>query len=82
MSGTIRVFVNATALDLPTGSDVGQAVRAFDAALEASVADGAAYVTDGRGIEIDPTSQLASGAILRVVIRARGGREGGQERRC
>jgi len=73
MSDTIRVFVNTTAVDLPSGSDVGRAVRAFDADLEASIARGAAYVTDGRGIEMDPTTRLASGAILRVVMRARRG---------
>jgi hypothetical protein len=70
---TIRVFVNASAVDLPAGAGVGDAVRAFDAGLEASVARGSAYVTDGRGIEIDPDSRLASGAILRVVVRARRG---------
>jgi hypothetical protein len=73
MSDTIRVFVNTTVIDLPPGSDVGQAVRAYDADLEASIARGAAYVTDGRGIEMDPTSRLASGAILRIVMRARRG---------
>jgi hypothetical protein len=73
MSDTIRVFVNTTAVDLPPGSDVGRAVRALDPDLEASIARGAAYVTDGRGIEIDPTTPLASGAILRVVMRARRG---------
>lgn len=71
MSGTIRVFVNARAVDLPAGADVVEAVRAFDAELEASVSRGSAYVTDGRGLEIDPASRLTSGAILRVVVRAR-----------
>jgi hypothetical protein len=81
MSGTIRVFVNANAVDLPAGADVGDAVRAFDAELEASITSGGAYVTDGRGIEIDPASQLSSGAILRVIVRARreGGRRGGAD---
>lgn len=70
---TIRVFVNASAVDLPAGADVREAVRAFDTQLDASIARGTAYVTDGRGIEIDPASPLASGAILRVVVRARRG---------
>jgi hypothetical protein len=39
--------------------------------LERQIASGTAYVTDGRGIEIDPTPPLAAGAILRVVVRAR-----------
>lgn len=75
MSDMIRVFVNASAVDLPAGAEVGQALRAFDPALERDVASGAAYVTDGRGIEIDPSARLASGAILRVAVRAR--RDGG-----
>jgi hypothetical protein len=73
MSGTIRVFVNTGVVDLPAGADVGQAVQAFDADLAASVASGAAYVTDGRGIEVDRSTSLASGDILRVVVRARRG---------
>jgi hypothetical protein len=71
MSDTIRVFVNASAVELPAGADVAHAVRAFDAALEPSIASGAAYITDGRGIEIEPSARLAAGAILRVVVRAR-----------
>ena len=71
MSDTIRVFVNAGALDLPAGADVGAAVREFDPALEQQIAAGTAYVTDGRGIEIDPAALLHGGAILRVVVRAR-----------
>ena len=73
MSDRIRVFVNTTALDLPSGSDVSHAVRAYDPDLAASLARGAAVVTDGRGIEIDPAAPLASGSILRVAVRARRG---------
>lgn len=71
MKETIRVFVNAGAVDLPVGADVAQAVRAFDPALERQIASGAAYVTDGRGIEIPEDSPLAGGAILRIIVRAR-----------
>jgi hypothetical protein len=71
MNGGIRVFVNAGAVDLPAGADVGDALRAADPALAEKVASGTAYVTDGRGIEIDAQARLAGGAILRVVVRAR-----------
>jgi hypothetical protein len=67
----IRVFVNAGPVDLPAGADVAGAVRAFDPVLERQIASGAAFVTDGRGIEILPGSPLAAGAILRVIVRAR-----------
>lgn len=71
MSDTIRVFVNAGPVDLPAGADVARAVRAFDPALERQLASGAAFVTDGRGIEIPAETPLAAGAILRVIVRAR-----------
>jgi hypothetical protein len=67
----MRVFVNAGAVDLPPGAVVADAVRAADSSLLDKIAGGAAYVTDGRGIEIDPSTLLESGAILRVVVRAR-----------
>jgi hypothetical protein len=67
----IRVFVNAGAVDLPAGASVADAVRATDSSLPDKIAGGTAYVTDGRGIEIDPSTLLVSGAILRVVVRAR-----------
>ncbi len=73
MKETIRVFVNTSAVDLPAGADVSQAVRAYDPAVENQIAAGAAYITDGRGIEIAPAAPLESGAILRVVVRARRG---------
>ena len=71
MSEAVRVFVNAAAVDLPAGANVADAVRATDPSLVDKIAGGTAYVTDGRGIEIDPSTSLVSGAILRVVVRAR-----------
>jgi hypothetical protein len=71
MTDTMRVFVNTSAVDLPIGADVAQAVRAYDPAIEGQIAMGTAYITDGRGIEIAPAAPLQSGAIIRVVLRAR-----------
>jgi hypothetical protein len=71
MSDTIRIFINATPVDVPAGCDVAHAVRAFDPELERQVAAGSAFVTDGRGLELDSTAPLAWGAILRVIVRAR-----------
>jgi hypothetical protein len=73
MTGTIRVFVNARALDLPAGADVGQAIQTYDPGLAGHLQSGAAYVTDGRGIELDAAARLTGGAILRVALRARRG---------
>jgi hypothetical protein len=73
VSNLIRVFVNAGAIDLPAGAAVLDAVRSTDPTLLDKIATGAAYVTDGRGIEIDPGTPLMSGAILRMVVRAHAG---------
>jgi hypothetical protein len=71
VSDAVRDFVNAAAVDLPAGANVADAVRATDPSLVDSIAGGTAYVTDGRGIEIDASTPLVSGAILRIVVRAR-----------
>jgi hypothetical protein len=71
MSGTVRVFVNATPVEVAAGTDVRGAIRAHDPALEASAGTGAALVTDARGIELPLDAPIAVGAILRVVVRAR-----------
>jgi hypothetical protein len=75
MDRTIRVFVNSGVVDVDAGTAVAEAVRRFDPALSQRVTAGEAYITDGRGIEVDPAETLASGAILRVVVRAGARRE-------
>ena len=70
---TIRVFVNGGVVDLSPGAAVSEAVRLFDSVLGEHMVAGTAYVTDGRGIEVDPADPLSNGAILRVVVRARRG---------
>jgi hypothetical protein len=73
MGGTILVFVNGSGLKLPASADVAAAIAAYDPSLMSSIGKGAAYVTDGRGIELELGGRLASGAILRVIVRARRG---------
>ena len=67
----MRVFVNATSVDVAAGTDVRGAIRAHDPALEASAAAGTALVTDARGIELPLDGRLDAGSILRVVVRSR-----------
>ena len=76
MSEAIRVFVNATPIELPAGASVRAAIRAHDAALAARAEDGAALVTDARGIALPLDSPLGAGAIVRVIVRARRGEQG------
>lgn len=67
----MRVFVNAVPVEVTKGADVRTAVLALDAGLESSLAAGAAFVTDARGIEVALDQGLAEGSILRVVVSAR-----------
>ncbi len=70
---TTRVYVNERAVDLPAGESAAAAVRAADAALGEALADGRAYLTDGRGVRVSPDTIVEAGAILRVVRSPRAG---------
>lgn len=69
----VRAFVNEQAVEVPRGATARDAVVALDPALAARLDGAGAYLTDGRGIRMDPGDALAPGAILRVVISARRG---------
>lgn len=71
MSDAIRVYVNGRPVDVAAGAPASAAVRALDPALADAVAAGAALLTDGRGIDLEPDAPLAAGAILRAARRAR-----------
>ena len=77
MTDLIRVFVNERAVEVPAGATAGAAVAALDPDLSAAVAQGRAYLTDGRGIRLSAETTLSAGAILRVV-RPAGQRTGGE----
>jgi len=73
---TIRVFIDEAPLLIPAGSTVREAVAIHDTALLDPLDDSRAYVTDGRGIRLEPDVPLHGGSILRVVVsRGRGSRE-------
>lgn len=67
----VRVYVNERTVDVASGATVLAAVQAFDLALAPALADGTAYVTDGRGIRVGLDQLVAAGSILRVVRSAR-----------
>ncbi|NOT07839.1 MAG: hypothetical protein HOP28_06500 [Gemmatimonadales bacterium] len=71
MNGAIPVFVNDRTLWVAAGSSAGDAALQYDAMLADRLADGTAYITDGRGIRLDATAPAHAGAILRVVVSAR-----------
>lgn len=75
MSESIAVFVNEKAVRVAPDSSVADAVATCDAALARALEAGGAQVTDGRGIAVDPRAPVYSGAILRVFLSARRGRD-------
>ena len=70
----MRVFVNDTAVDVPRGARVRDAVAAADGGLAKQLESGNAYVTDSAGRPVDAGDAVGeAGAVFRVVISARGG---------
>jgi hypothetical protein len=63
----MRVYVNATGLDLPAGSTALDAVRAWNAAAADDVALGQSLIADSRGLPTAPDAPLHGGAIFRVL---------------
>ncbi len=70
MTDFVRVYVNARPVDAPAAGTALDAVRAFNPDIAQQVALGTHSVTDSRGIPIDASTALTTGAIFRVV-RAR-----------
>ena len=64
---TLRAFVNGTALSLPRGATVLDAVRAFDPAVADAVSAGTRAVTDSRGLPTPFDAPLAGGSVFRIV---------------
>ena len=71
MSATVPVFVNGQCVRIAAGQPVSGAVALHDAELAGQLADGTAYVTDGRGIRMETDAPIHAGAILRVIVTAR-----------
>lgn len=71
MSELVLVFVNERAVGVAPGATAGEAVAALDPGLAGRLAEGAAYLTDGRGIRCDASIPVSAGAIFRVVVSAR-----------
>jgi hypothetical protein len=66
-----RVFVDAFPVEMAPGSLARDAAAAIDPGLLPRLEDGTAYLTDARGIRLDPAAPLAAGSIVRVVKSAR-----------
>jgi sulfur carrier protein ThiS len=67
VSTSVRVYVNAQAIDLPRGATVEDALRQWNADEASAVARGERAVTDSRGLPASLADAVAPGSILRVV---------------
>jgi len=63
----VRVFVNASGVDVPAGSTALDAVRAFSAEAADEVSASRRLITDSRGLPIDSATPMSAGSILRLV---------------
>jgi hypothetical protein len=71
----VRVFVNASGVDVPAGASALDAVRAFDEDLAREVDESKRLITDSRGLPIDPATPMSAGSILRLVANRAGMRD-------
>ena len=76
----VRVFVNASGVDVPAGATALDAVRAFDETMAREVDESKRLITDSRGLPIDPMTPMSAGSILRIVVNRAGTRDGAQDR--
>jgi hypothetical protein len=67
VSATVRVYVNAQAVEVPRGSSVEDALRRWNAEEANAVTRGERKVTDSRGLPASLGDAVAPGSILRVV---------------
>lgn len=66
---TLRVFIDAKGVDVRPGATAIDAVEAFDPAMASAVRAGDRILTDSRGLPIEATAALESGAIFRLLPR-------------
>ena len=66
---TIRVFVNAAPVDVPSGSTALDCVRAWNADEAQAISTGKRAITDSRGLEVDAASPTSAGSIFRTVSK-------------
>lgn len=64
---TVRVFINASGVDVPEGATALDAVRLWDAKAAQAVESGTRALADSRGLPAAPDAPVYGGAIFRLV---------------
>lgn len=67
MSLALRVFVNATAVDIDAGATALDCVRSWQSNEADAVVSGRRIITDSRGLPIPADSPARAGSIYRTV---------------
>ena len=76
----VRVFVNASPVDIPAGSTALDAVRTWNHDAANDVTNDRRVITDSRGLPIDPSTTMSAGSILRLIAkRERGSSQESEE---
>jgi hypothetical protein len=70
MSETVRIYINAKAIEIAATATVLDAVEIWDETQAAAIRRGERLITDSRGIVTANDTRLHNGAIFRIV-RAR-----------
>jgi hypothetical protein len=65
----VRVFVNATGIEVPAGATALDAVKAWNADAAGEVTAGRRIITDSRGLPLDAAAPMSAGSILRLVAK-------------
>jgi hypothetical protein len=65
----VRVFVNASGVEVPVGSTALEAVRVWNEQAAGDVTADRRVITDSRGLPIDPSTTMSAGSILRLVAK-------------
>lgn len=66
---SLRVFIDAHAIEVPRGASALDAVTVFDPAAAAALRSGDKILTDSRGLPFDAAAEVQSGAIFRLIPR-------------
>ena len=64
---TLRVYVNAAAVDVEQGATALDCVRQWRSEEADAVRDGRRVITDSRGLPLDATSLAHAGSIFRTI---------------
>jgi hypothetical protein len=67
MSNSLRVFVNAAAIDVNAGATALDCVRTWQTEEADAVVSGKRMITDSRGLPISSDSPARAGSIYRTV---------------